>query len=127
MNILTVTVSAAIMGTLVPGVMPMSIAPILTAKQAENFAAAETSAACYAAAAHNKYTLPDIPCGCELELVQDRTYQASCTAGEKTLRQTVTSAFTLLDEVASRLTITTDDDHDGFDDKTGLPTHYFKC
>ena len=127
MNILTVTVSAAIMGTLVPGVMPMSIAPILTAKQAENFAAAETSAACYAAAAHNKYTLPDIPGGCELELVQDRTYQASCTAGEKTLRQTVTSAFTLLDEVASRLTITTDDDHDGFDDKTGLPTHYFKC
>ena len=106
MNIFTVTVSAAIMGTLVPGVMPMSVAPILTAKQAENFAAAETSAACYAAAAHNKCTLPDIPDGCELELAQDRTYQVSCTAGEKTLRQTVTSAFTLLDEVASSLTIT---------------------
>ena len=127
MNILTVTLSVAIMGTLVPGVMPMSTPPILAAKQAENFATAETSAACYTAAAHNKYTLPDIPGGCELELVQDRTYQSSCTAGEKTLRQTVTSAFTLLGEVASRLTITTDDDHDGFDDTNGLPTHYFKC
>ena len=105
----------------------MSIAPILAAKQAENLSAAEISVACYAAAAHNKYTFPDIPDGCELELVQDRTYQASCTAGEKTLRQTVTSAFTLLDQVASRLTITADDDHDGFDNTTGLPTHYFKC
>lgn len=127
MNILTVTVSAAIMGTLIPGVMTMSIAPVLAGKRAENFAVAETAAVSYAAAAHNKYTLPDVPDGCELEQVQDRTYNVICTHGEKTLRQTVTRAFTLLDEIASSLTVTTDDDLDGFDDTTGLPTHYFQC
>ena len=47
--------------------------------------------------------------------------------GEDTLRKSVTRAFTLLDEIASSLTVTTDDNLDGFDDTTGLPTHYFQC
>ena len=47
--------------------------------------------------------------------------------GENTLRQSVTRAFTLLDEIASSLTVTTDHNLDGFDDTTGLPTHYFQC
>ena len=127
MNILTVTVSAAMMGVLMPGVMTMSLAPILAGKRAENFATAETSAVSYAAAAHDKYTLPDVPDGCKLTLVQDRTYNVTCTHGENTLKQSVTRAFTLLDEVASSLTVTTDEDKDGFDDTTGLPTHYFQC
>ena len=127
MNIVTVTVSAAVMGMLLPGVMTMSIAPVLAGKQAENFAVAETSAVSYAATAHDKYTLPDIPDGCEVTLVQDRTYNVTCTHGERNLKQSVTRAFTLLDEIASSLTVTTDDDADGFDDTTGLPTHYFQC
>ena len=126
MNILTVTVSAAMMGMLMPGVMTMSIAPIMAAKRAENFAVAETSAVSYAAQAHDKYTLPAIPDGCEVNLVIDRTYNITCTHGENTFKQSVTRAFTLLDEVASSLTVTTDDDLDGFDDTTGLPTHYFQ-
>lgn len=127
MNILSITVTAAIMGTLMPGVASMSIAPVLAGKRAANFAAAETAAVSYAATAHNKYTLPEIPDGCEVTLIQDRTYNVTCTHGEKTLRQTVTRAFTLLDEIASSLTVTTDDNRDGFDDTTGLPTHYFQC
>ena len=127
MNILTVTVGTAITGTLMPGVITMFIAPILAAKRAENFSTAETSAVSYAASAHNNCKLPELPDGCELSQVQDRTYNVTCTHGEKTLRQSVNRAFTLLDEIASSLTVTTDDDRDGFDDTTGLPTHYFQC
>lgn len=127
MNILTTTVSAAMMGVLLPGVMTMSVAPILAGKRAENFAVAETSAVSYSAEAQDKYTLPDIPDGCEVTLVQDRTYNITCTHGEKKLKQSVTRAFTLLDEIASSLTVTTDDNSNGFDDTTGLPTHYFQC
>ena len=68
MNVLTVTVSAAMMGMLMPGVMTMSIAPIMAGKRAENFAVAETSAVSYAALAHDKYTLPEVPDGCEVTL-----------------------------------------------------------
>ena len=127
MNILTVTVGAAMMGVLMPGVMTMSIAPVMAGKRAENFAVAETAAVSYAAIAHDKYTLPDIPDDCKVTLIQDRTYNVTCTHGEKQFQQSVTRAFTLLDEVASSLTVTTDDDRDGFDDTTGLPTHYFQC
>lgn len=127
MNLLTITVSAAMMGVLLPGVMTMSIAPVLAGKRAENFAVAETSAVSYAATAHGKYTLPTVPSGCTVTLVQDRTYNITCSHGENSLKQSVTRAFTLLDEIASSLTVTTDDNVDGFDDTTGLPTHYFQC
>ena len=127
MNILTVTVGAAMMGVLMPGVMTMSIAPVLAGKRAENFAVAETSAVSYAAVAQDKYTLPTIPAGCTVTLVVDRTYNVTCSHGQNNLRQTVTRAFTLLDQIASSLTVTTDDDLNGFDDTTGLPTHYFQC
>ena len=78
-----------------PGVMTMSIAPVLAGKRAENFAVAETSAVSYAAVAQDKYTLPTIPSGCTVTLVVDRTYNVTCSHGQNNLRQTVTRAFTL--------------------------------
>ena len=107
------------MGTALPMVSNMMIETVVAQKRAENFAVAETSAVSYAASAQDKYTLPDVPDGCELTLIQDRTYNATCMHGENTLRQSVTRAFTLLDEIASSLTVTTDDNLDGFDDTTG--------
>ena len=127
MNLITLTVSGAIMGTLLPGVMLMSIAPYVASIRANNFAEAETSAVTYSTLAQNKYTLPEIPDNCEVELIEDRTYNITCAVGQEKYREEVTRAFSLLDEVANSLTVTSDDDLDGFDDVTGMPTHYFQC
>ena len=127
MNIVSTIVGLSIMGTALPMVSNMMIETVVAQKRAENFAVAETSAVSYAASAHDKYTLPDIPDNCEVTLIQDRTYNVTCDHGENKFKQSVTRAFTLLDEVASSLTVTTDNDEDGFDDTTGLPTHYFQC
>ena len=127
MNIVSSVVGLAIMGTAMPMVSTMMIETVVAQKRAENFAVAETGAVTYSADAQDKYTLPDIPDECEVTLVQDRTYNVTCVHGENSLKQSVTRAFTLLDEIASSLTVTTDDDADGFDDTTGLPTHYFQC
>ena len=127
MNLVSSIVGLSIMGTAMPMVSNMMIEKVVAQKRAENFAVAETSAVSYAASAQDKYTLPDIPDGCEVTLVQDRTYNITCSYGENKLKQSITRAFTLLDEIASSLTVKTDDDSDGFDDTTGLPTHYFQC
>ena len=127
MNIVSSIVGLAIMGTALPMVSNMMIETVVAQKRAENFAVAETSAVSYATSAQDKYTLPDVPDGCELTLIQDRTHNVTCIHGENTLRQSVTHAFTLLDEISSSLTVTTDNNLDGFDDTTGLPTHYFQC
>ena len=127
MNIVSTVVGLSIMGTAMPMVANMLIQPAIAQKRAENFAVAETSAVTYAASAQDQYTLPDIPDECEVELIQDRTYNVICGYGEEVFYQEVTRAFTLLDEIASSLTVTTDSDMDGFDDTTGLPTHYFQC
>ena len=126
MNIVSSIVGLAIMGTALPMVSNIMIETVVAQKRAENFAVTETSAVSYAASAQDKYTLPDVTDGCELTLIQDRTYNVTCIHGESTLRQSVTRAFTLLDEIASSLTVTTDDNLDGFDDTTGLPTYYFQ-
>ena len=129
MNIVSAVVGLSIMGTAMPMVANMMIQPIMAMKRAENFSVAETSAVSYAASAQDQYTLPDVPDHCEVTQVpeKDRTYNVTCTHGENQYIQSVTRAFTLLDEIASSLTVTTDDDKDGFDDTTGLPTHYFQC
>ena len=121
MNIVSSIVGLAIMGTALPMVSNMMIETVVAQKRAEDFAVS------YATSAQDKYTLPDVPDGCELTLIQDRTYNVTCMHGENTLRQSVTRAFTLLDGIASSLKVTTDDNLDGFDDTTGLPTHYFQC
>ena len=84
--------------------MTMSIAPFTAAKRAENFAVAETSAVSYAASAQDQYTLPAIPDHCEVNLIEDRTYNVSCTHGSNSFTRS-TRAFTLLDEIATSLTV----------------------
>ena len=81
-------------------VSTMMIEAVVAQKRAENFAVAETGAVTYSAGAQDKYTLPDIPDECEVTLVQDRTYNVTCVHGENSLKQSVTRAFTLLDEIA---------------------------
>ena len=110
---------------LMPGVMTMSIAPTVAAIRSNNFAEAEAQAVSYVALANNSYTPPTVPTGCELNSAQD---EITCVAGEKKYMMSATRSFLLLDAGATgALGVYSDDDYDGFDDVTGLFTHYAEC
>ena len=52
MNIVSVTVSAAMMGTLMPGIMTMAIAPSVAQVRANNFAVAEAQTVAFVGQPH---------------------------------------------------------------------------
>lgn len=123
MNIVSVTVSAGIMGLLMPGVMTMSIAPTVAQIRSNNFAQAESQAIAFASLANNSYTLPPVPPECTVE-----GDEITCVAGSDKYKMSAKRSFLLLDSgISSTLGVYTDDDLDGFDDVTGLLTHYAEC
>ena len=124
MNILSVTVSAGMMGMLLPGVMTMSIAPTVASIRSNNFAAAEAKAVTFVASANVSYTLPTLPTGCTVNAEET---EITCTEGTNKYQMIAKRSFRLLDEGGTGLGVYSDDDRDGFDDVTGLPTHYFEC
>ena len=106
MNIITVTVGAAVMGTLMPGVMRMSIAPFEAQVRAQNYAVAETAAVTYVAANEWTTSLNTTPAGCANPVkLASGAYSITCTEGEGTQYvQSVTRSFRLDDSC---------DDNDG--------------
>ena len=125
MNIVTVTVSAAIMGTLMPGVMTMAIAPTVAQVRANNFAVAEAQAVAFADKASISYELPEIPDICQLN---DEQTEISCKEGDGAYRMIAKRSFRLLNSGAiGSLAVYSDNDMDGFDDVTGMMTHYAEC
>ena len=66
--------------------------------------------------------MPDI---CELN---NEETEVSCYEGEGTYRMVAKRSFRLLDSGAiNNLGVYSDDDRDGFDDVTGMMTHYAEC
>jgi len=125
MNIVSVTVSAAMMGTLMPGIMTMAIAPSVAQIRSNNFAVAEAQAVAFVANANVAYELPTVPDGCE---VNEELTEISCVNGDGKYAMIAKRSFRLLDAgAAGNLGVYWDDDRDGFDDVTGLPTHYWEC
>jgi len=125
MNIISVTVSAAMMGALMPGVMTMSLSPMLASIRSNNFAAAEAVVVGYAAKANVSYSPPPVPTGCSLNAEQT---EILCTEGSGKYAMSAKRSFLLLDSSSSgSLAVYYDDDRDGFDDVTGLMTHYAEC
>ena len=98
MNITSVVVSAALMGTLAPAVANMSIQPIMAAKRAENFSTAESTVVTFSAKAEKDNKLPDdTPDGCVLGDLGDGAYSITCEAGEGQFKQTVSRSFWIQD------------------------------
>ena len=125
MNIISVTVSAAMMGTLMPGIMTMAIAPTVAQVRSNNFAVAEAQTVAFAANANVAYELPNVPDNCEVNT--DMT-EITCVEGQGTYAMVAKRSFRLLDAgAAGNLGVYWDNDLDGFDDITGLPTHYWEC
>ncbi len=109
---------------LLPGVMTMSIAPTVASIRSNNFAEAESKVVTYAAAANVSYTLPELPENCSVN--EDKT-EVTCTAGQGKYLMSAKRSFMLVNDGGTGLGIYWDNDLDGFDDVTGLPTHYFEC
>jgi hypothetical protein len=125
MNIVSITVSTAIMGVLMPGVMTMSIAPTVAQVRSNNFAVAEAQAVTFADAAAIAYELPEVPDICT---VNEELTEVTCVEGEGAYKMTAKRSFRLLDAGAvSTLGVYSDNDRDGFDDVTGMMTHYAEC
>ena len=125
MNIVSVTVSAAMMGTLMPGIMTMAIAPSIAQVRSNNFAVAEAQTVAFAANANVAYELPNVPDNCE---VNEQLTEISCVKGDGKYAMIAKRSFQLLDAgAAGNLGVYYDNDGDGFDDVTGLPTHYWEC
>lgn len=115
------------MGVASPMVMEMSVAPVIAQKRAQNFGVAESAAVTYAASAQGKHELPTAPPGCTTTNEQENTYMVTCSHGTGKYVASVSRAFSLMDSTGTGLGIYADDDRDGFDDVTGLMTHYAEC
>lgn len=124
MNIVSVAVSAGMMGMLLPGVMTMSIAPTVASIRSNNFATAEAQVVTFAANANVSYTLPEVPDNCEVNEDED---EITCSKGDGKYKMIARRSFLLLDSGTVGLGVYSDDDRDGFDDVTGLFTHYAEC
>ena len=126
MNIISVTVSAEMMGMLLPGVMTMSIAPTVASIRSNNFATAEAQVVAYAAKANISYEAPGKPDKCEFDDDTNPT-EITCSKGDGKYKMIAKRSFLLLDSATVDLGVYADDDRDGFDDVTGLPTHAWAC
>ena len=93
MNIVSVTVSAALMGLIAPGIAQMSIAPMVAQKQQANFSIAESAAVTYAANAEQTSSLPPVPDKCTRTNPSDDAYLITCTEGEGQFQMTAARAF----------------------------------
>ena len=125
MNIVSITVSTAIMGIIMPGVMTMAIAPTIAQVRSNNFGVAEAQAVTFADAASISYELPEVPEICTLNA---EVTEITCTKGQDKYRMVAKRSFRLLDAgAAGTLGVYYDNDLDGFDDVTGMMTHYAEC
>ena len=127
MNIVSAVVGSAIVAGLAPGVMNMSIQPLLAGKRAANFSAAEAMAVSYAAKSEKLNELQELPEGCIVDELDEPAYEVACTVGSGRFSQTIKRSFRLEIRGRGGLEVTTDDDRDGFDDTTGMMTHYAEC
>ena len=109
---------------LLPGVMTMSIAPTVASIRSNNFATAEAKVVAFAARANVSYDLPEIPDNCE---VNEEENEIECSEGNGKYQMIARRSFLLMDTPGGGLGVYSDDNRDGFDDVTGLFTHYAEC
>ena len=131
-----VMVTTTILGIITPTVFRISMVPAITAAQNANFQKAELQATMFLTSAVSKNQLPPVPPQCELTTNDAETFTYTILCKEGSTKQTTAKAsrsFTLLSpDASSAITVSglgvySDDDRDGFDDVTGLFTHYAEC
>ena len=95
MNLVSVTVSGALMGMLSPFIASMSIQPVITQKRASNFSVAEAAAVTYAALNEGAPQTTPVPDGCTLiDLEESKAYSITCVHGDR-YKQSAMRSFRL--------------------------------
>ena len=95
MNIVSLTVTGALLGLLGPAVAQMSLQPIVAQKRSENFSIAEAKAVSFAAKNEGGVTLTPTPDGCNVIEIEEQSYSITCLEGENKFKQSVTRSFRL--------------------------------
>ena len=96
MNIVSVTVSGALMGMLSPVVATMSMQPFIAQKRASNFSVAEATAVAYAALNEGAPATTPVPEKCELlALEESSAFSITCSYGDAPYKQSVMRSFRL--------------------------------
>lgn len=100
MNVLSVTVSAALMGLISPAISQMALMPVIAQKRAANFGVAESRAVSYAALNEGAPQLTPLDSlameGCTVTGDNDiNSYSVTCVFGGDRFRQSVTRSFRL--------------------------------
>lgn len=95
MNLVSITVSGALMGILSPYVAQMSVQPIFAQKRANNFSAAEAVAVSYAALNEQASELSTVPDNCELSTLSNSAYEIICIEGEGKWLMSASRSFRL--------------------------------
>ena len=101
MNLVSSLVGLSVMGSAMPMVAQMSIAPYESAKRVQNLGVAESSAVTYAANHEGAATISDAPDGCIVANTNGDAHTITCTEGEGRYVQTVTRAFRLMPQSGS--------------------------
>lgn len=96
MNLVSITVSGALVGMLSPFIASMSIQPVMAQKRASNFSAAEAVAVSYSAKNELLEELTEVPTGCSVILLEARAYTISCFQGVGKFRMNASRSFRLL-------------------------------
>ena len=151
MNLTVILVTASILGLILPGVLKTSTAPMVASLRSNNFAQAELLVNSLVLLSNQaSSTMDSIKTevdniqNCDLYL--EGTLIASsaslpsgadtlepkiikCTSGSGKYQMSAERSFILLSSgsAANSLGVYSDDDLDGFDDVTGLFTHYAEC
>ena len=129
-------VTCTIIAALFPALMTIGVIPAQTMAKHNNFQKSEMLATGFMTRAVSNNELPEeVPEGCELTTDNARTfnYTIKCEFGHtRVVRASAARSFSLLSpngvsNIQTGLGVYSDDDRDGFDDVTGLFTHYAEC
>ena len=130
----SVMVTCAVTAIVLPTLHRIAMVPVIAQAKAANFQVAESAATMFTARAIKDQAVGPTPNDCSVtnDAEDVFVYTITCTAGTvKAVKAEVARTFTLLDpnnaSPAAGIGIYSDVDRDGFDDVTGLPTHYFEC
>jgi len=99
MNIISVMITLSIIGTAAPGIMNLSVAPVIAQKRADNLTLAESRAVTFAGVAEANQALPDIPEGCSVSDPIDSVYEISCIEGSGQFSAAIKRSFRIAPEI----------------------------
>lgn len=96
MNLVSAMVGLSVMGTALPMIAEMSLAPVIAQKKANNFSVAESLAVAYAAKNEGLLDFTPVPEGCHEPVpIEDDAYMITCDQGEDKFRQAASRSFRL--------------------------------